>query len=315
MQRFSLFFIAIGYTFLLLIACELPPPQAEETVIPAQTGYISLGEDSLYVRTMGQGPPLVILHGGPGMDHTYFLPQLTTLAEKHTLIFYDQRASGKSSFAGDSTRMRMNQFVADIESVREHFGLEQIHLLGHSWGGLLAMWYARTHPDRLHSLLLMNSLGADREFVQQAGQIQYSRFTPEDLAQMKAIRKSADFQVGKDSAVLAAFRMSFAASFYHRDSLNSLNLQLADHRMERQQKLNYLFRDMREYDLHAGLQEVKAPVLILHGDYDATPLAAMEKLQGAIPHAQLKILPMCGHFAFIEANEKVKKAVEEFISP
>ncbi len=114
-------------------------------------GLISVNGTKLFVHREGSGEPAIVIHGGPVLDQSYLRPYLTQLGEKLDLVFYDQRLSGRSDGVVDSTSVRLNTFVDDIEALRVTLGLERIHLIAHSWGGLLAMKYAAAHSDRLHS--------------------------------------------------------------------------------------------------------------------------------------------------------------------
>ena len=127
----------------------------------AQSGYVSVDGAKLYYQTIGKGTPVIMLHGGPGLDHTYFLPQMRKIGEKHQAVFYDQRGSGKSeSTSLDSKDININQFVQDLEHLRQALGYEKVTVLGHSWGGLLAMNYAIKYPEHTKALILMNSAPA-----------------------------------------------------------------------------------------------------------------------------------------------------------
>src|SRR5256886_13656739 len=108
-----------------------------------------------YRRRVGDGPPpVVVLHGGPGPPHGYLLPQYDRLALGRTLLYYDQRGGGRSPVPRD-TPVGWRQHVADLEALRDHWGLEQVTLLGYSWGGLLAVLYALEHPARIDRLALV----------------------------------------------------------------------------------------------------------------------------------------------------------------
>jgi proline iminopeptidase len=112
----------------------------------------------LFSQSFGTGTPIIVVHGGPGLDHAYFLPQMLELAKDHQLIFYDQRGSGKSLETELSPElMNVNQFIQDLEDLRKDLGLNSFVLLGHSWGGELAMHYAVTYPESISALILMRA--------------------------------------------------------------------------------------------------------------------------------------------------------------
>ena len=113
----------------------------------------------MYVRDVGTGPPIIVVHGGPDFDHQYLLPEMDTLADAFHLVYYDQRGRGRS-FAGQRPDdIDITSEVEDLDSVRERFGFDRVAVLGHSWGGLLAATYAirqarsrvAPHPDELRA--------------------------------------------------------------------------------------------------------------------------------------------------------------------
>ena len=132
----------------------------------ARTGLLTAGNARLHFRDIGAGPSIVVLHGGPDFDYDYLLPELDRLAERFRVIYYDQRGRGRSAGGVRPDEVTVESEMDDLEHVRRHFGLEWMAVLGHSWGGVLAMEYASRHPDRLTHLILMNTAPASQEDVQ-----------------------------------------------------------------------------------------------------------------------------------------------------
>ena len=127
----------------------MPDPPTETTV--------ELNGVRLYMRRVGHGPPVVVLHGGPGAHHDYLLPQYDHLAEGgRTLLYYDQRGGGRSPVPRD-VLVGWREHVADLEALRGHWELDRLTVIGYSWGGLLALLYALEHPDRIARLALVSS--------------------------------------------------------------------------------------------------------------------------------------------------------------
>ncbi|PYO77283.1 MAG: alpha/beta fold hydrolase, partial [Gemmatimonadetes bacterium] len=117
---------------------------------------VDLNGVRLYTRRVGDGPPVVVLHGGPGAHHDYLLPQYDRLAERRALLYYDQRGGGRSPVSRDVV-VGWREHVADLEALRDHWRLDRLTLLGYSWGGLLAVLYALEHPDRIARLALVSA--------------------------------------------------------------------------------------------------------------------------------------------------------------
>src|SRR6185312_1369779 len=121
-------------------------------IYPAQQGYVDAHGVLIYYVEFGQGHPLVVLHGGPGADHTYFLPWLLPLAATHRLIFIDERGSGQSERQQDASQYTIEKMADDLEDVRVALHLGKIDLLGHSCGGVLAEAYALKYQQNLRHL-------------------------------------------------------------------------------------------------------------------------------------------------------------------
>src|SRR5207244_2831674 len=118
---------------------------------------VELNGVRLYTRRVGHGPPVVVLHGGPGARHDYLLPQYDHLTEGgRALLYYDQRGGGRSPVPRD-VPVGWREHVADLEALRGHWELDRLTVLGYSWGGLLALLYALEHPDRIARLALVSS--------------------------------------------------------------------------------------------------------------------------------------------------------------
>src|SRR5688500_18581791 len=129
-------------------------------------GTISVDGYKVWYRTVGDGGiPLLTLHGGPGAGHDYLEP-LEGLADERAVVFYDQLGCGKSDQPDDTSLWRIERFASEIDTVRDALGLERIHLLGHSWGGWLAIEYMLTQPKGVVSLILGSTSASTREFVQ-----------------------------------------------------------------------------------------------------------------------------------------------------
>src|SRR5512139_2088608 len=114
----------------------------------------------LYAREVGEGRPLIVVHGGPDFDHHYLRPELDALADSVRLVYYDQRGRGRSAPFVRPADVGIDSEIEDLDQLRASLGLDSVALLGHSWGGLVAMEYAVRHPDRLSHLVLMDTAPA-----------------------------------------------------------------------------------------------------------------------------------------------------------
>ena len=158
-------------------------------------GYLPVENARLYYREIGQGQPIILLHGGPDFDHTYLLPDMDRLSDSFRLIYYDQRGRGKSVANVQPEDVSLESEMQDLESVRDYFRLESAVVLGHSFGGLLAMEYAIRHPDRVSHLILMNTAPASYEDWMLLRQDR-RRTTTGDLEKMQVLSSTLQYESG-----------------------------------------------------------------------------------------------------------------------
>src|SRR6202142_2951283 len=135
-------------------------------VYPMQEGFVDADGVMIYYKTIGRGAPLLILHGGPGASHDYFLPYLLPLARHNKLIFIDERGSGRSQKLDDPAGYTGENMVGDVEAVRQGLVLGKISLLGHSYGGVLAQAYALKYQNNLTHLILCSTFPSTTEMNQ-----------------------------------------------------------------------------------------------------------------------------------------------------
>src|SRR2546426_6645700 len=131
-----------------------------------QEGFVDANGVMIYYRILGRGEPLLIVHGGPGASHDYFLPYLLPLAHHHKLVFIDERGSGRSQKLEDLSGYTVENMVEDVEAVRIALRLGKITLLGHSYGGALAQAYALKYQKNLTHLILASTWSSTKELNQ-----------------------------------------------------------------------------------------------------------------------------------------------------
>jgi proline iminopeptidase len=136
----------------ILLCASCTAPQIDEE------GMLSVNGTSLYYHAIGKGDPVIVIHGGPVLDQSYMIDHFKELAKTHRLIFYDQRASGKSVADVDTASMTLKNLIVDIDQIRQKLGLDQVNILGHSWGGMLAAQYAIEYPLKVKSLVLCDAM-------------------------------------------------------------------------------------------------------------------------------------------------------------
>jgi proline iminopeptidase len=294
----------------------------EPSGLNAREGRVPAGNGSLYARDIGQGPPAIVLHGGPDFDTAYLLPTLDRLADIFRLVYYDQRGRGKSADGVQPDDVSLATDVEDIERVRQHFGLEAPTLLGHSWGTVLALEYALRYPTRVSRLILMNpapASAADAALLRKAHTTQLG----DQMERQRAIMTGRAYREADPDTVAERYRIHFAHALAKPEHYEALMramraafiAQGATGILKARAVEDRLMADTWQrpsYDLMPRLASLRIPTLVLWGDRDFIPREISEHLIGSLPQARLVTLVECGHFAYLECPADVRRALQDF---
>ena len=150
----------------------------------------------LYYTEIGHGDSLIVLHGGPGGAHNYFLPYLLPLARTNRLIFMDERGSGRSGKLENPSGYTVENMADDVEALRQALRLNRINLLGHSLGGVVAQNYALRYQQHLSHLILANTFDSTQELNQVWAELK-QKIDPERLRRIEELEKQGLFGQGK----------------------------------------------------------------------------------------------------------------------
>ena len=295
--------------------------QAGRTAAPRES-RVPVGNASLYSREIGQGQPIIVLHGGPDFDHGYLLPDLDRLATSFRLIYYDQRGRGRSADQVLPEEVTLESDVDDLDKLRQHFGLESAALLGHSWGAVLAMEYALRHPDRVSHMILMNPAPASaNDFA--VFRKSYAQKLGADLDPQREILASAAYKEGDPEAVAARYRLHFKAALARPQDYEKLMATMKAGFIRQgkegivkaravEDRLMHDTWEMDGYDLLPRLKTLSIPTLVIYGDHDLIPGDIATHIARAIPNARMVTLRNCGHFTYLECPDDVRKAFNDF---
>jgi proline iminopeptidase len=289
----------------------------KSSVAELQLNCVKVRDGCLYYNEMGQGVPIIVVHGGPGLDHGYLLPQLSQLAANHRVIFYDQRGSGKSlDTPMDVGHINIHQFVEDLDALRTSLGLNKFILMGHSWGGLLAMQYAVDHQDHLIGLILLNTAPADYK-GQKAFIDEFGERTKSIQNDINPLFSYDEFKKLNASQITDLYRKLFSVYFYDPEKVNALNLnfnvasaQSGFKVMEEMTKTSWL---QPHINLFPKLKTLMVPTLILHGKQDIVPVWTVQEIKEAIPHSEIVVLDHSDHFSYIEQPAQFFTELNHFL--
>jgi proline iminopeptidase len=283
-----------------------------------QQGYVQVKAGKLYYRIFGSaGTPVIVLHGGPGLDQGYLLPQMLALAEKNKVVFYDQRGSGKSLETPiNEQTINIEQFTYDLEKLRRHLGYKKFTLMGHSWGGMLAIKYAIQYPNNLSALVLLNSIPATSAGVN-AFIDEYNKRTAPIKSKLDAIQKSPNFIEGEPEKVSEFYRTMFSVYFYKQEQVRELSLNFTSDSALNGFKIGDIYEKTlfsKSYDWRPLLGRLVMRTLIIHGESDPIPAWTAEEIKAAIPNARLVMLKKCGHFPYIEQPKEFFGVLGNFLA-
>ena len=289
----------------------------EESVTSLGTdGYVDVGGGLLFYATQGSGPPVIMLHGGPGVGQLYLVVALGSESfppQDFRWVAYDQRGSGRSTGGEDPSRLTIEQFVEDLDAVRAATGERRVALLGHSFGGLLALHYAVRYPDRVTGMILLDPDPASRELWARHEEIVESRRTAAERAELDSISSVEGWEL--DPLEIEAYHLVRLRPYFGRqEAWPRLMLGLRFGVYGNFPNTALAVREsLGDWDIFEALTAVEAPTLIITGDRSPFPLSAHEMLREALPNGELVVLPGVGHFPHMEDPDGFSRAANAFL--
>jgi proline iminopeptidase len=291
-------------TLLLLVSCTVPQKDEE--------GMLAINGTSLYYHAIGKGEPVIIIHGGPVLDQSYMIDHFKELSKNHRLIFYDQRASGRSTAEVDTSSMTMKNLVDDIDQLRQKLGLDQVHILGHSWGGMLAAKYAIEYPLRVKSLVLCDAMPPSFRLWNEEEQVLAQRTSSYDSLLEDQIKSQEGFKNREVKWVDSLMKVTFKSQFNDTAKLTLLKIKLPQDYFKRSKIFEHIGPELFAFDLTTQLEKIIAPTLIIYGDQEPATEISAPVYKSGIADSQLVIIPNSGHFPFIEQPVRFNSAVASF---
>jgi proline iminopeptidase len=324
-MRNSLFVFLLTFAPFFLASAQSSP----SNLYPMQEGFVDSHGALIYYKAVGQGAPLMIVHGGPGASHEYLLPYLLPLMRTSRLIFIDERGSGRSSKLEDAKQYTIANMAEDIETVRQALGLGKISLLGHSYGGALAQAYAFKYQKNLTHLILGSTFASTRELNEALAKMK-AEMDPKDRERVNALEAAGLFGKGEmwehgrypeEYARLAWGKGYFPYLYQERPDPNddpvSSNTGTAwDVYREMWGSHGEFVVDgnLTEVEYLDKLSQIKVPTLIIVGDHDESDPRMSREMHEKIAGSQLVILPSSGHMTFVDQPEQFLKAVRDFVA-
>jgi proline iminopeptidase len=299
------------------------------SVLQIEEGYIDANGVLIYYKIFGKGKPLLIVHGGPGASHDYFLPYLIPLARNNRLIFIDERGSGKSQKLEDINAYTVENMVEDVEAVRKALNLGKINLLGHSYGGVLAQAYALKYQKNLLHLILCSTFHSTKKMNEIFNKMK-ENMTPELHERINSLEKAGLYGHGKDyeklrytsEYMIASWGEGYFPYLYQNhpdanyDPLLAGNMSWDLYREMWGSDGEFIIDGNLKSVEYAGLLHIiKTPTLITAGDHDECDPSLSEEMHKLIAGSQILILPKSGHMTFVDQPVLFLNKIDSFLHP
>jgi len=285
-------------------------------------GYVSFRGLRTWYRVVGEGEeegkhPVLALHGGPGATHDYIESLEGLAATGRRVIFYDQLGCGRSD-RGDESLWTVETYVDEVGAVRDELGLDEIHLFGNSWGGMLAMEYALTQPSGLVSLMLASSPSSIPQWVEETGRLR--RALPDDvqavLDEHEAAGTTDDPEYEQACEVFYHLHVCRLPEYpdYVQRSFDFVTQHGEVYRYMNGPSEFYVIGTLLDWDVTARLGEISVPTLVVTGEHDEATPAINRTVSEAIPGAESVIYAGCSHMAHVEDTEGYLQLLDSFMS-
>lgn len=288
---------------------------------PVKEGFISFRNHHTWYRIVGKPEengkvPLICLHGGPGATHDYFGSLEPFAATGRCVILYDQLGWGNSDHIHNPSMWTIDLFREELGEIRRALGLKHVHILGHSWGGQLAMEYALTHPEGLASLVLADTLASAQQWASEAKRLIHN--LPTDVQHTIHEHEAAGTTESKEYQVaMKVFSRHYAGG--HIDPKPAW-VKKAFKKLENNEVYLTMWGPsefcvtgtLKDWDIRNRLGEIHVPALVLCGKFDEATPALAETIHRGIQGSEMVIFEKSAHFPHIEETARYLQVLEDF---
>jgi len=285
-----------------------------------ESRYFHSVDMDIHYQKEGKGPLLICLHGGKGNSGDYFFPYLSPLADEMTLVYLDERGSGKSKPVPDKNLVSYTGMAQDIDNLIDSLGEKKAGILGHSFGGALALYFALNYPHRVRELYIVCG-GVTYPDISRKGW--YGRIYDEEMERLNVAEKVKEIcerynrgEITADESFRQQVMIQSPSIIYHwpekreevYDVFSRTDFTFLDEK-------NSNFKDEPEIhnEMRRRLEEIRCPLLLIAGQQDIScPLETFGFMARKIPNSEMCVIPRSRHFPFIDEPEIFVKAIRNF---
>jgi proline iminopeptidase len=280
-------------------------------------GYVTVPGGRVWYQIVGSGGgyPLLTLHGGPGLPHDYIL-SLRDLADERPVIFYDQLGCGKSDLPDDPSLWRMERFVEELAEVRRALGLTKVHLLGQSFGTMVAVDYLLTKPTGVLGLILASPCVSIPRFIEDAYRLR--KLLPQDVQKiLNQGEATGDFESPDYKAATDLYYKHFLVRMDPlpegiKHALDNFSLPVYGTMWGPSEPM--VTGNLRDYDRAARLAEIKIPTLLTCGRHDETTPETVGYFHSLMPGSEFAVFEKSAHMAHWEEADRYLPLIRSFLS-
>jgi proline iminopeptidase len=313
MSRISL---AVIVTAALASACAEPETSVQQaSIATTDSSRLDVDGGSMWYRVTGtgSGTPVILLHGGPGFSSFYLKP-LEALGDERPVIRYDQLGSGKSDRTRDTTLFTIDHFVAQLDALRRHLGIDRFHVYGHSWGTMLAVEYYRAHPEHVVSLTLGSAALDSRAWEQHARTLLAT--LPDSMVRAVEVREAEQNYEAEDYQ--AALNEFYDLYVWRRPVAADLDSLMATYNADIYQYMwgpseFTVTGTLRDFNARSLLASIELPVLYTVGVFDEANPATIEEFGQLTPGARVVVIPGAAHITAWDNPDADVAAVRAFL--
>ncbi len=301
--------VLLSLVLLFLSSCT------EQSLQPGE-GYVEVTGGRVWYRIVGSGTetPLILLHGGPGCP-SYYLKPLARLADERPVVFYDQLGAGRSDHPADTSLWRVDRFVEELQQVRDALGLGEVHVLGHSWGTMLAIDYILTSPKGIRSLILASPALSVSRWLKDADSLLTT--LPDSIQEVIRKHESAGTTDSPEyqSAVLNYYKRYISRLDPWSPDLDSSFAQMNTEIYGKMWGPSEFTAtgSLGTFERAGALRDIDVPILFTTGRYDEATPATVEYYHSLTPNSRMVILENSAHVTMQDEPERYVQVVREFL--
>ena len=269
---------------------------------------------NIFFRTYGNGEAVILLSGGPGISSDQIVDIAEKVGEQHKAILLDQRGTGRSVLSPiNPNTLNLDLMVEDLEALRKTLRSKKVTLVGHSWGAMYAMLYAKAYPKRVKKMVLVSTGGVNMNFYDRYRENLLANYSAQELTRLKYLNQLR--RAGRaDETLDREFRtLEYKARVYDKSQLETYSNILYKGKFQDEVLQQLLVQIQEHYNVKAAFRDFEAEVLIIQGKQAPIGEETALEVLANFPNARIEWIQECGQFPWIEQPQVFYDTLERFL--